>query len=229
MMDYRDKHKLYQISIFEEEKFKRKVAGLGVDDLKELKSYFDEAMPIAKRIKNVDLKIRLTNYKYLTAYMADDQTIKRMKLEEQKKRSMEKLQRIIDDEMAHLVSTEYRAAQEVPCHIILTTGEHYDITLFSSMTWLEMKKIYNRGFFGNNEPAVCGEVIRPDNCKKISKFHLKNGKSLVVRNSQIIRVIVDKVDEETMMMNIDDFLSKLEEITNKYNLSDFQIAQYFRN
>ena len=83
-MDYRDKHKLYQISIFEEEKFKRKVAGLGVDDLKELKSYFDEAMPIAKRIKNVDLKIRLTNYKYLTAYMADDQTIKRMKLEEQK-------------------------------------------------------------------------------------------------------------------------------------------------
>lgn len=220
-----DKDILYRISAFQEEKFKKHVAKLGIDDLKELKNYFDRAMPTAKKNKSVNLNIRLTNYKYLTAYMADDQTINRMKLEEEKKSSMEKLKQIVDesDEMSRVID-KYSVAQKIPIHIMLTTGEHYYVMLDSSMTWREMMLIHARGFMENGEPDDCGKMLSIDSYKKISKFRLKGGKSLFIRHSQIAGMIVD---EETMMAKISEFVSELMVVGNKYNLSDHEIDNYF--
>lgn len=220
-----DKDKLYRISISEEGRFKRKVAKLSIDDLKELKSYFDQAMPIAKKNKGVNLKIRLANYKYLTAYMADDQTINRLKLEKQKEEQkaslMEKLKQEIDIKMNHL-ATKYRAIQKVPARKIMTTRRNYSVTLGSSMSWREMKKIYDRGFI-RDEPVTCEEILSPDSYKEISKFNLATGESLVIRNSQIIGTIFD---EKTMMTIINNFVSELVEVAEKYNLSDQEIDNY---
>lgn len=218
-----DKDKLYRISIFEEEKFKRYVAKLGVDDLKELQSYFDRAMPVAKQNKGINLKIRLTNYKYFTKYMADDQTINRMKLEEQKKRSMEQLKWTIDNEMENAIA-KYRIARYIPIDIILTTGEHYQVMLDFSVTWSDMKQIYDRGFICDCELADCEEILSPESYKNNSKLHLKGGESLFIRNSQIIGMTVDK---ETAMANVSDFVIELVRTTNKYNLSDHEIDSYF--
>ena len=224
-----DKDKLYRISIFEEEKFKRYVAKLGVDDLEKLKGYLDRVMPTAKKVKGVNFKIRLANYKYLTEYMADEQTINQLKLEkqkkEQKKSSMEKLRRMADGEMKH-VTAKYRTAQNIPVRIILTTGEHYYVTMESSIPWRTIMQIHDNGVLGSSGVFECEEILSPDSYKEISKFDLESGKSLVIRNSQIIGMLVD---EETMMANINDFVSELQAVAGKYNLSDFQIAQYFRN
>lgn len=97
-----DKDKLYRLSIFEKEKFKRIVAKLGLYDLTDLKNYFDRAMPTAINNKDVNLKIRLANYNYLISYinhdhlisyMTDDQTMNQIKPEEQKESSVGKLKK----------------------------------------------------------------------------------------------------------------------------------------
>lgn len=206
--------KLYSISVLKEEKFKREVAKLGVDGLKELKSYFDRVMP-AKKSKGANLKIRLANYKHLTAYMADEQTIKRMRLEEQK-REQEK------SSMKHVIA-KYRTAQKVPVRIMLTTRENFHIMLGSSMPWREMKMIHDRGYIGDCYLSVCGEILSLGNYKELSRFDLGLGKSLLIRNSQIIGMLVD---EEKMMKNINGFVSELLEVADKYDLSDHKIDNY---
>lgn len=197
---------------------------MGVDDLKELKRYFDQAMPKAKRYGGVNLSLRLANYKYLTTYMSDVSTINRIKLEEQKKKSMEEWEQMINDEMNHLVANEYKAAQEIPAQLMLTRGENFSVTLYSSMSWRRMKEIADRGFIGNTEPAACGDILSYDHYKDISKFYFENDRSLIIRNSQIIGMTID---EEAMMQNINNFTNKLEEIACKYNLPVYKIDGYF--
>lgn len=230
-----DKDILYRISAFQEEKFKRHVAKLGIDDLKELKNYFDRAMPTAKKNKDVNLKIRLANYNYLTSYinytystvhMTDDQTMNRIKLEEQKESSIKKLKRVVDGEMKSVIA-KYKIAQNITINLILATGDHYVVMLDDfPMTWREMKHIYDRGFIWDSEPDDCGKMLSIDSYKKISNFRLKGGEIIFIRNSQIAGMIVD---EETTMAKISEFVSELVVVANKYNLSDLEIDNYFNS
>lgn len=228
-----DKDKLYRLSIFEKEKFKRIVAKLGLDDLTDLKNYFDRAMPTAINNKDVNLKIRLANYNYLISYinhdhlisyMTDDQTMNQIKPEEQKESSMGKLKKKIDSEMKHLATIEYRAAQKVPIELMLTTGEHYDAMIDSSMPWSEMKLIHDRGYLDGNELLDCDEILSTDSDRETLKFRLKYDQILVIRNSQIIGMLVDK---KTILANINDFVNKLVETVSKYNLTNNEVDNYF--
>ncbi|AKG66634.1 hypothetical protein [Lactobacillus helveticus] len=129
---------------------------------------------------------------------------------------------IVDGKMK-CVMAKYRVAQEIPINIMLTTGKHYYAMLDSSMTWREIKQIYYRGYIGDDELVDFKKILSHDSYKNLSKFRLKNGKSILIRNSQIIGMIFD---ENVIMANINDFASELEKIANEYNLSDEEIDKY---
>lgn len=123
------------------------------------------------------------------------------------------------------VIAKYKVAQNISCSIILTTGDHYYVILDDiPMTWRKMRLIYDRHFIWDSEPFEFEKILSSDSYKDLSKFRLKNGQSILIRNSQIVGIIFD---EKAMMANISDFASELEEIASKYNLSDPDIDNYF--
>lgn len=128
-----------------------------------------------------------------------------------------------ESSMKHVLA-KYKVAQYLYSSIILTTGDHYYVILDDSpMTWRDMMQIYDRQFLWDGEPAF-EKILSPDSYKDLSQFRLKNGQSILIRNSQIVGIIFDK---KTMMANISDFASELKEIASKYNLSDSDIDNYF--
>lgn len=123
------------------------------------------------------------------------------------------------------VMAKYKVAQHISSNLILTTGDHYYVILDDlPMTWREMRTIYDNHFIGDSELDVFEKTLSSDSYKNLSKFRLKNGQSILIRNSQIIGMIFD---EKAIMANISDFASELEKITSKYNLSDRGIDNYF--